>query len=67
MRPIVEAIGLDWATQYRKLHASGQRFGVLAYANTSAGGMQEMTCIPLRRYPMWLATINSAKIPNPVV
>ncbi|MCJ2051014.1 phage antirepressor N-terminal domain-containing protein [Methylobacterium sp. J-070] len=31
------------------------------------GPTREMTCIPLHRDPMWLATIDPTKIPNPAV
>lgn len=35
---------------------------------TGADGKRyEMGCVPLRRYPMWLATINPAKVPDPAV
>jgi len=37
MRPVVEAMRLDWPTQYRKLKAGGDRWRVLAYANTTPG------------------------------
>lgn len=63
MRPVVEGMGLDWASQLTKLKESQSRFNHCDIASVGADGRQrEMTCIPLRRYPMWLATINLARI-----
>ena len=58
MRPVVEGMGLNWSGQFTKLKADAERWGVkvFGYPNT-LGGTQEALCIPLRRYPMWLATI----------
>ena len=69
MRPVVVGMGLAWQSQNAKLNAGGDRYGVRNDIITrDAGGREQaMTCVPLRRYPMWLATINSAKIPNPAV
>lgn len=65
MRPVVEGMGLDWASQFTKLKGSQSRFNHCDIATVGADGRQrEMTCIPLRRYPMWLATINPARIPS---
>jgi hypothetical protein len=57
-RSVVEGMGLDWKTQYRKLKAAAVRWGVLSYDNPSAGGSQEMVCLPIRKYAGWLYTIN---------
>lgn len=68
MRPVVEGMGLSWGTQYNKLTSQPERFACLHMKTHDAAGREQvMTCIPLRRYPMWLATINPAKIPNPAV
>ena len=68
MRPVVEGMGLNWAGQQQKLAAARSRFACMdIHTHDSSGRAQEMTCIPLRRYPMWLATINPGKIPNPAV
>ena len=49
MKPIVENMGLDWKTQYRKLQQN-QRFakGVVILTVPSPGGSQETTCLPLK-------------------
>ena len=68
MRPVVEGMGLAWQSQGAKLRAQSERFSCNDIVSTGADGKQhEMTCIPLRRYPMWLETINPAKIPNQAV
>jgi GNAT superfamily N-acetyltransferase len=68
MRPVVEGMGINWAGQQQKLAADPGRFNCMDIHTVGADGRtREMACIPLRRYPMWLATINPAKIPNPAV
>lgn len=69
MRPVVEGMGLAWQSQNAKLSSNEQRFGARndIVTRDAAGRPQQMICIPLRRYPMWLATINPAKIPNAAV
>ncbi len=68
MRPVVEGMGLDWSAQRAKLASQHARFNSGDITTVGADGRQrEMTCIPLRCYPMWLATINPAKVPNPAV
>lgn len=68
MRPVVEGMGLNWSGQYTRLRSAEKRWGlrVFGYPNTS-GGIQETLCIPLKRYPGWVNTINTAKIPDPAV
>lgn len=68
MHPVVEGMGLNWAGQQQKLAADPGRFNCMDIHTVGADGRtREMACIPLRRYPMWLATINPAKISNPAV
>ena len=66
MRPVVEGMGLAWTSQYAKLSANPARYGMRddIITHDTMGRRQAMTCIPLRRYPMWLATINPARIPS---
>lgn len=63
MRPIVENLGLDWASQYVKLT---ERFskGVVMITTPSAGGSQEMLCLPLTKLAAFLYSINASKV-NP--
>ena len=59
---------LNWAGQQQKLAAARTRFACMGiHTHDSSGRVQEMTCIPLRRYPKWLATINPVKVPDPAV
>ena len=47
MKPIVQAIGLDWGSQYRKVAANEARWGIVNLTIPSAGGDQSMTCLPV--------------------
>jgi hypothetical protein len=62
VRPICENLGLDWKTQYRKLMTTEGRWGVVIMTTPSAGGPQEMTCIPLTRLFGWLMSIHPTKV-----
>lgn len=68
MRPIVEGMGLSWQGQQEKLNGNRGRFNYQGILTVGADGKsREMGCIPLWCYPLWLATINPAKIPRPEV
>lgn len=62
VRPIIENMGLDWASQSVKLNASKERWGVVIIATPSNGGEQRMICIPVRKLPAFLASINPNKV-----
>lgn len=62
MKPVVEGIGLDWKTQYRKLLGQADKFGCGHMTIPSNGGLQQMLCIPLRKLNGWLFSINPAKV-----
>lgn len=61
MRPIIEGMGMDWASQFTKLK---QRFskGVVEITIPTAGGMQKMICLALRKLAAWLNTISPNKV-----
>lgn len=61
MKPIVEGMGMDWASQFTKLK---QRFskGVVEIAIPSVGGPQKMICLALRKLAGWLNTISPNKV-----
>ncbi|MEQ8231744.1 MAG: phage antirepressor N-terminal domain-containing protein [Gammaproteobacteria bacterium] len=61
MKPVVEAIGLDWRGQQAKIRAA-QRYGDISIPLHSPGGMQDTLCIPLRKLNGWLFSINPAKV-----
>jgi hypothetical protein len=62
MRPIVEGMGLDWKSQYRRLTDDKNRWGVVMMTIPSKGGFQETLCIPLRKVTGWLMTIETRRI-----
>lgn len=62
MRSIAANMGLDWASQYTKLKANGERWGVVNIATPSLGGMQDTVCIPLRKLAAWLYSISPNKV-----
>ncbi|MFI8380667.1 phage antirepressor N-terminal domain-containing protein [Pseudomonas sp. NPDC079086] len=62
MRAIVENMGLNWASQYTKLKSNPERWGVVIIATPSLGGMQEATCLPLRKLAAWLMGITPSRV-----
>lgn len=62
MKPIVEGMGMDWGTQFRKLK---QRFASTIVEMTivaSDGKERLMTCLPVRKLFGWLMTISANKV-----
>lgn len=61
MKPIVEGMGMDWASQFIKLK---QRFskGIVEITIPSSGGAQSMICLALRKLSAWLNTISPNKV-----
>lgn len=62
MKPIVENMGLDWKAQQVKL---ADKFGSVRVIITSTGvdGKQyEMVCLPLRKIPAFLYSVNPSKV-----
>lgn len=62
MKPVVEGIGLDWGGQHKKLAANEQRWGVSVKEIPSAGGVQTVVCLPLRKLAGWLSTVQAARV-----
>lgn len=62
MKPIVENMALDWRTQQRKLSDNAARWGMVIMTIPSASGEQEMVCLPVRKLPAFLASINPKKV-----
>lgn len=62
MKPIVENIGLDWASQFVKLKKQGEKFGCCDITIPSFGGLQRMLCLPMKKLNGWLFSINPAKV-----
>ncbi|QLT09052.1 phage antirepressor N-terminal domain-containing protein [Klebsiella grimontii] len=63
MRPVVEGMGLDWASQFTKIK---QRFSTsIAMITMQLPGdkqRREVVCLNLRKLPGWLHTINVGKV-----
>lgn len=62
MKPIVQNMGLDWASQSVKLNANKERWGVVIITTPSEGGEQKMLCMPVRKLPSYLNSINPKKV-----
>ncbi|WP_126468246.1 phage antirepressor N-terminal domain-containing protein [Pragia fontium] len=61
MKPVVEGMGLDWKSQHAKI---SQRFskGMVEITIPTKGGDQLMSCLPLRKLPAWLYSIQPNKV-----
>lgn len=60
VRPIIENIGIDWATQSVKLNNQKERWSVGLVPTVAGDGKQrEMLCLPLRKLAGFLYNINS--------
>ena len=62
MKPIIENMGLDWRSQAAKLRSNKERWGVAMFTTPTSSGEQEMTCMPVRKLPAFLNTINPKKV-----
>lgn len=62
VKPVCENIGIDWSGQHAKLKAHTKRWGMEMISIPSPGGTQEMACMPLRKYPAWINSIDPAKV-----
>ncbi|MGW5431842.1 phage antirepressor N-terminal domain-containing protein [Streptomyces sp. NPDC004059] len=66
LKPAVEALGLDYSTQVRKLRA--RSWAVMGSAPTtgSDGKTYDMTVVPVRTFLMLLATVNENRVADDV-
>ncbi|MDV3510922.1 phage antirepressor N-terminal domain-containing protein [Stenotrophomonas sp. C4297] len=65
MRPIVEAMGLDWSKQLDKLKSHpvlARQLSTLRGMVAGDGKGRQMQVLPLSRLPFWLATVNPNKV-----
>ncbi|MFA0251465.1 phage antirepressor N-terminal domain-containing protein [Vibrio sp. 10N.261.45.A4] len=63
MKPIVEGIGLNWKTQYRKLAGNSERWSMVMMTTVASDNKnRETTCIPLRKLFGWLQTLQPNRI-----
>ncbi|WP_178384348.1 phage antirepressor N-terminal domain-containing protein, partial [Histophilus somni] len=63
VRPLVEAIGLDWSGQHKKLANQLDKFSCRHISTTGSDGKTyEMLCMPLKKLNGWLFSINPEKV-----
>lgn len=63
MKPIIENMGLDWRSQQRKLSGCAERWGMVIMTMVAADGKErEVLCMPVRKLPAFLNTINPKKV-----
>lgn len=67
MKPFVEAMGLVWSPQLRRLTDEPDRFCTTMMVVQMPGDDQkrEITCIPLSRLPAWMGTLQTSRMGNP--
>ena len=63
MRPLVEAIGLDWRGQHDKLTSRPDKWSVVMIPTVASDGFRrEMVCLPLRKLNGWLFSIDAERV-----
>ncbi|EXI61533.1 hypothetical protein MHD_04320 [Mannheimia granulomatis] len=63
VKPIVEALGLSWGTQKRKLIEQQEKFSWVHMNSTGSDGKTyEMLCMPIKKLNGWLFSINPEKV-----
>ena len=62
LKPIVENLGLSWKPQFVKLTENQERWGISIMVIPSESGDQRTLCIPVRKLPAFLASINPKKV-----
>ena len=66
MKPIVLGMGLDWEGQHKRLSANKERWGISVTEIPSEGGKQSTLCMPLRKLPGWLMTIQPSRVKSEI-
>jgi hypothetical protein len=66
LRPIVEAIGLNWTRQASRVQADPKFNCTHMYTVGADGKQRDMLCIPLKQVRMYLVSINSKKVKKEV-
>lgn len=70
IRPICEYLGLDWSAQYRRINRDpvlSEAIQGVAITTTPSfegrgGGLQEMSCLPLKFLPGWLFGVSPSRV-----
>lgn len=63
MKPVVEGMGLDWASQYVKLKQDGNKFNHCVINMVAKDGKnRDVVAMPLKKLNGWLFSINPNKV-----
>lgn len=70
IRPICNYLGLDWSAQYRRINRDpvlsevieGVAITTTPSADGRGGGLQEMSCLPLKYLPGWLFGVSANRV-----
>ncbi|AHG75445.1 antirepressor protein [Mannheimia varigena USDA-ARS-USMARC-1296] len=63
VKPIVEAMGLDWGGQQQKLSKSSDKFNCRDISMVAKDGkIRQMLCMPIKKLNGWLFSINPEKV-----
>ena len=64
IRPICEALGVDYKSQYQKVKNSEELASVVVLSTTTGadGKMYEMVCLPVEYIYGWVFTIDASKV-----
>ncbi len=62
MRPIIDGMGMNWASQFTKLKQRFKSTVVEITMVAADGKAREMICLPLRKLAGWLQTISPNKV-----
>ena len=62
VKPISDNMGLVWSAQFEKLKENEEDWGIRIIRIPSKSGTQKKVCIPLKKLPAYLYTINVKKV-----
>lgn len=63
MKPIIENMGLDWGSQFRKLSGCKERWSIVIMTMVASDDKErDVLCMPVRKLPAFLNTINPKKV-----
>ena len=62
IRPVCEAVGLDYSAQYRRLYRQPWASVAMTATVAADGRTRELAMVDRRTFTMWLATIDTGRI-----
>lgn len=67
IKPLCEQFGISWSAQLQKLKRHDLLSSSVTLAKTigADGKSHEMTCLPLKMFPMWVANIQRSRLKDP--